>query len=89
MSASIHLFPGEDRSESDRLALFEQREADANALPVQFGTQEEWTFSAIDHLKIVSCERADGSVTISAAALHLALAHIDEIDAREVSGGGA
>lgn len=89
MSATVIPFPGEDRNESDRLASFQRREADANVLAAQIGTLDEWTFSAIDHLKIASCEGSGGSVIVSAAALHLALAHIDEMDAREVSGGGA
>lgn len=64
-------------SAADRATMLARQLADANNLAADLGTPSEWTASAIDHLRQRCADTADGGVRVSAAALRLVLAHID------------
>ena len=85
----IHLFPGANSNDSDRLAALEQHTADANALAAELGTRLDWICSAVDHLKIASSGNAGGSTVVSTAALHIVLGYVEELEGREAAGGAA
>jgi hypothetical protein len=55
----------------------------AGSSPVDdLGTPEDWTASAIVHLRGKSAGQVDGGVHVSAAALHLALGYIEQLEGR-------
>lgn len=62
---------------ADRSMMLARQLADANNLAVDLGTPADWTASAIDHLRQRCAGTTDGGVRVSAAALHLVLAHLD------------
>lgn len=70
MSADIIAFP--IRSPADVL----------NSLAAKLGTPDEWTASAIAHLKAETSGGRDGFATVSRAALHVALGYIEQLEER-------
>jgi hypothetical protein len=72
-----------DTRSSDRLAALHQELRPLAALSPEIGTPAEWLSTAISHLKVQSSagvEAKMNAVTVSLAALHLVMMHLEAIE---------
>jgi len=77
---SVVPFPDRAEQESARLQAIHADRIDLDNLAADAGSPREWLATAVSHLKAQVSGNVEGSATVSAAAVHLVLFRLEELE---------
>jgi hypothetical protein len=90
MSGNVVKFPAAPHVDiAVRVGRFSHTNVTLDHLARQLGSSSEWLNAAIIYLKNCLSGKCEGDVAVSVAALHLILAHVEQLEANAANGGAA
>ena len=69
-----------DQREAERLKRIDYAFLSTNGLDAALGTPAEWLVTALLHLKVKTSGQPRGTVEVSAAAIHLLIMRLEELE---------